>query len=263
MESNILTTTESFICVLDSRNASTYYNGSNNSSVIFNFEDAIKIDGIKMMCCVDSFTMPNSIYNINELNNILNINNVSYNIPYGNYNANTFMIQLINQLGPSYNISLNPINNCFTLNSSNTFTINPSSIFQVMGFLQNTSYTSKNLIMPYPCNFNGIQSFNINFENVQTENIDSITKSNSSVIQSISVDNTIQQIFFNKTNDFFFEIKQDIIDYIHITIKDDLDNYLNLNNQHWNLTLQFSQLTNIDRFHQANNFNNILKNGYE
>ena len=71
MESNILTTNESFICVLDSRNATTYYNGSYNSLLTFNIEDAIKIDGIKMMCCVDSFTMPNSIYNINELNSML------------------------------------------------------------------------------------------------------------------------------------------------------------------------------------------------
>ena len=45
---NILTTTESFIFVLDSRNATTYINGSFNSSLIFNIEDAIKINGIKM-----------------------------------------------------------------------------------------------------------------------------------------------------------------------------------------------------------------------
>jgi hypothetical protein len=173
------------------------------------------------------------------------------------------MTQLINQLGSTYTMSLNPINNVFTLNCTNTFTINPSNIFQVMGFSKDKSYTGTIIVLPFPCNFNGIQSMNINFENVQTNNIDSITKSNSTVIQSISVDNTTQQIIYNKTNDFFFEIKQDTIDYIHISLLDHQDNYLNFNNQHWNLTLQFSQLKNIDRFHQINNFNNILKNGYE
>lgn len=91
MESTILTTTESFIFVLDSRNATTYTNGSYNSLLSFDLDDAIKIDGIKMMCCVDSFTIANSIYNINELNNRLSINNFKYSIPYGNYNATTFM----------------------------------------------------------------------------------------------------------------------------------------------------------------------------
>ena len=187
----------------------------------------------------------------------------NYIIPYGNYNANTFMTQLTNQLGSTFTMSLNPINNVFTLNNTSSFTINPSNIFQVMGFSQNTSYTSTSLVMPFPCNFNGIQSMNINFDNVQTANIDSLSKSNSSVIQSISVDNTSQQIFFNKTNDFFFEIKQDVIDHIQISIRDDLENLINFNNQHWNMTLQFSQLKNINRFHHMNDFNNILKNGYE
>lgn len=187
----------------------------------------------------------------------------NYIIPYGNYNANTFMTQLTNQLGSTFSMSLNPINNVFTLNNTSSFTINPSNIFQVMGFSQNTSYTSSSLVMPFPCNFNGIQSMNINFDNVQTANIDSLSKSNSSVIQSISVDNTSQQIFFNKTNDFFFEIKQNVIDFIQISIRDDLENLINFNNQHWNMTLQFSQLKNINRFHHMNDFNNILKNGYE
>jgi hypothetical protein len=271
---NVLTTSESFICVLDSRNATTYYNGSYNSLLVFDIEDAIKIDGIKMMCCVDSFTMANSIYNINELNNILSINNFQYNIPYGNYNATTFINTLLNllSLGPNqvgWSITINSLTNQFTIiNNIMSFTINPCNIYQVMGFLQNTSYNSTNatyniLTLPFPCNFNGIQSMNINFDNVQTANIDSLSKSNSSVIQSISIDNTSQQIFFNKTNDFFFEIKQDVIDYIQISIRDDLENLINFNNQHWNLTLQFSQLKNIDRFHQMNDFNNILRNGYD
>ena len=174
------------------------------------------------------------------------------------------MTQLINILGPTYSITLNPINNKFTLTNTSDFTINNSSINQVMGFGQTSIVsTNQSITMPYPCNFNGIQSFNINFDNVQTSNIDSLSKSNSSIIQAISVDNTSQQIFFNKTNDFFFEIKQDTIDHIQISLRDDLENLLNFNNQHWNMTLQFSQLKNIDRFHYKNNFNNIIQNGYE
>jgi hypothetical protein len=265
---SILTTTESFIFVLDSRNATTYINGSFNSSLVFNIEDAIKIDAIKMTCCVSSFTMANSIYNINEFNSNLSITanlfTTNYVIPYGNYNATTFMTQLISQLGSDFSISLNPINNIFTLKALYNFTINNSSIYQVMG-LNQVSISSINqvIVMPFQCNFNGVQNININMDNIKTENIDSYSKSFSSIIQSISVDNTSQQIFFEKQNDFVFEIKQDVIDHIQISIRDDLENLLNLNNAHWNMTLQFTELVNIDRFKHENNFDNIIRNGYE
>jgi hypothetical protein len=129
-----------------------------------------------------------------------------------------------------------------------------------MGFAQNTTYLSilNTFICPFPCNFNGIQSFNINIENLNTENIDSLSKSNSSIVQSIPIDYNLQQISFNKTNNFSFLVKQDVISFIQIDIRDDLENLINLNNQHWNMTLQFKDLVNVDRFSSYNNFHTIL-----
>jgi hypothetical protein len=49
-----------------------------------------------------------------------------------------------------------------------------------------------------------------------------------------------------------------MIDDMTIDIKDDLNNYINFNNQHWNLTLYFSVIKDIDRFNYMNNFHNIL-----
>jgi hypothetical protein len=131
--------------------------------------------------------------------------------------------------------------------------------------LNQVSITSINqsVTMPFQCNFNGIQNMNINMDNIKTQNIDSFSKSFSSIIQSISIDNTSQQIFFEKQNDFVFEIKQDVIDNIQISIRDDLENLINFNNAHWNMTLQFTELVNIDRFRHLNDFNNIIQNGYE
>lgn len=190
----------------------------------------------------------------------------NYTIPYGNYTAQNFMTQLISQIGSNYNISLNNITNIFTLNNSvYDFIINNNStIFQVMGFVQGINYTSynKSLTMPFTCNFNGLQSINIEIENFNTNNIDSLTKSNSPVIQSIPIDQTLQQIFFAKSNTFQFIVNQDTVSYLQIELRDDLDNLVNLNNQHFNLTLCFSQLQNIDRFAHMQNFEYIMKNGY-
>ena len=263
---------ENFLVVLDSRNATRYLNGSFNSSVIFEFEDTIQLHpkAIKLCCSLNHFTCPNSIYNINETNSLLSITvsgiTSNYTFPYGNYNATTFMTQFKTLVGSSFGISLNTLNNKFTLtHTTNDFSINSNStIYYEMGFVANTSYTStsRSLTMPFTCNFNGIQSVNIHFENLNTNNMDSYNKSNSAIIQSIPVDNTLQQISFHRTNEFCFRIRQQNIDFIQIDIKDDLDRLVNLNNQHWNLTLQFSETKDFDRFHYNNNFHNILQNGY-
>ena len=45
---------------------------------------------------------------------------------------------------------------------------------------------------------------------------------------------------------------------LEIEILDDLENPINFNNQHWNLTLKFSTIKDVDRFSYKNNFENIL-----
>lgn len=269
---NCITTEQSFVVVLDSRNATSILNGSFNSIVIFDFEEPIvhKYDSVMFSCCVNSFTCANSIYIINENNSLLSITvngiTTNYIILYGNYNAQTFATQLISQIGLTFSITINNINNIFTLsNTQNNFSINSNStIWQIMGLAQNTTYTSinNNLTMPFTCNFNGIQSININFENLLTENVDSLSKSNSSVIQSIVVDNTLQQITYLNSNNFKFLIKQDVISFIQIELRDDLEIPINLNNQHWNLSLAFTDLVNIDRFAKYTGFHNIQTKGY-
>ena len=51
----------------------------------------------------------------------------------------------------------------------------------IMGFSNSISSVSNILIMPYTCNFNGIQSFNIHLTNILTKNIDSMNKSPSNI----------------------------------------------------------------------------------
>ena len=57
-----------------------------------------------------------------------------------------------------------------------------------------------------------------------------------------------------KQNSFSFLVRQDVISFIQIDIRDDLENLINLNNQHWNMTLQFNDLVNMDRFSSYNDF---------
>jgi hypothetical protein len=262
----LLTVNESFIVVLDSRNG-YIINGSYNSEVEFQFEGELIFDTndyIQLTFAVNSFSMANCLYIINENNNLLSItlNSVTtnYYIDYGNYNIDTFKTYLLSILPNTFSITYSTINNKYTItNSTYNFTINnTSTIYEIMGFSKKTSYTSTNkiLILPYTCNFNGIQNINISWENLNTDNLDSFTKAQSNIIQNISVDVNKSIINYIKTNTLMVPIKTNFLNSIIISLKDDLNNSLNFNNQHFNLTLQFNVIKDINRFKQ--NFHNIM-----
>ena len=158
---------------------------------------------------VYSFVCPISFYLINETNSLLSLtisgSTYKYNIPYGNYNVSTFTTALLSILPAGFTLTLNSINNKFTLGYTLDFTINSNStIYKIMGFKPNTAYTSSShsLTFPYTCNFNGLQSFNIHLTNIITKNIDSLTKSPSNIIQSIPVDVSSSSISYIKNNMF-------------------------------------------------------------
>jgi len=262
----LLTVNESFIVVLDSRNGYVL-NGSYNSEVEFQFEGELIFDTsdyIQLTFAVNSFSMANCLYIINENNNLLSIilNGITYNyyIDYGNYNIDTFKTYLLTILPNTFLITYSTINNKYTItNTTYDFIINnTSTIYEVMGFSKKTYYTSSNksLILPYTCNFNGIQNINLSWENLNTDNLDSFTKAQSNIIQNISVDVNKSIINYIKTNSLMVPIKTNLLNSIIISLKDDLNNTLNLNNQHFNLTLQFNVIKDINRFKQ--NFHHIM-----
>ena len=97
--------------------------------------------------------------------------------------------------------------------------------------------------------------------NKNTKNIESHSKNNSSIIQSIQVFPYTPQIIFNTTNNYSFSTKQDIISFIQIDIKDDINRFININNNTQNLTLCFTVTKEVSR--RAFNFYTILLNGYQ
>ena len=267
---DLITLKDSFVIILDSRNATEYLNSTYNSNVRFLFEEGLYFpqNSIQISCSVLSFICPNSIYIINENNNLLSlkINNVvtNYYITYGNYNSTTFITYLTSILPTGFIITINGITNMFTLTYTTNFSINSTSnIYNIMGFKKDTLYTSSyySLTLPFTCNFNGIQSLNISLVNINTNNLNSYDKSQCSILQTINVDTNKTTIEFNKSEDYNITIKQNAMDFIDISITDNQENYVNLNNQHWNLTLLFNIISDRDRFQHHNSFLNIVRHG--
>lgn len=268
--SHLYTDKEYFIVVLDSRNSTKIHNSPFNSKVEIDLPEPIMLSKtcIKMSVSVLSFVCPNSMYIINETNSLLSLTinsvNQNYNIPYGNYDATNFLTYLQSIL-PTFTITFNTINNKFSFSNAIYFIINnTSTIYQVMGFDKNTSYTSSffngsyNLTMPYTCNFNGIQNINILLTSINTKNVDSYSKSNSNIIQSVQVPLFCNQILFQKTLENSFNFNQELMDDIRIELRDDLNNLINLNNQHFNITLLFTVIKDIERFKYNLNFHDIV-----
>lgn len=276
---------ESFYVVLDSRNATGTENttSSMHSNMYWDLKEPITISKrfYRLTCNLCSFVSPASFYQINYTNNafVFTMNSILYNIQvtYGNYNANTFITQFLSQLPSGFSMTINTNNNLFTLtHTTYDFVINckTSTIGSVIGFNSNDittiknaitpatiSSTSKSLLFPYTCNFAGLQSFNIIFADVNTKNIDSLSLSNSSIIGSIPVNCDVGGlIVFQSRNEYEFTISQQVIDYIQIILMDDLGNYIDLNNQHFNSVLQFNLYGEDTKKNYE--FHDILKTPY-
>lgn len=245
---------DSFLVVLDSRNASDYYNGSALSNISFDVKSPIQIpqDCIYMTWVVNNFVCPVSFYLINSTNNMLSLSvfgvTTKYYFPVGNYNANSFMKAFLLLL-PSYTITLNTCNNKFTITGITDFTINSESTIKSIIGMDKISLTSESniLTMPYCCNFGGLNSFNIKCGNIRTSNLDSEDScTTSNIIAAIPVNAASNGvIYYEKRNDFEFEVKETTIDEINILIEDDLLNPIDFNNQHWNLILQVNYIREI------------------
>ena len=95
---------------------------------------------------------------------------------------------------------------------------------------------------------------------ISTKNFNSFDGSSvSTTIQSIPIQCGSNQIYYNKSSDFNFTISTQILDSITIQLKDDLNNFINLNNQHFNLTLVFYTLKNMNRFQNQTTLLHLVK----
>lgn len=222
---NFVQIDESFIVVLDSRNATTVHSqNGDNSDLTFKLQSPIQqpFNAINQKASVLNFTCPYSQYVINDTNNVLGISfdttgtpyyNANYTAPYksfyvklkhGNYNAYTFITELVNQFNILSNRygSQNPLG-LFTISfdvqrhkytlSNNTFyffisqnliftnffdTVFPSSSFytigDVMGFDNTQTYYSKPATESeslFSAPFSITMPYPVNFSGLQSFNI--------------------------------------------------------------------------------------------
>jgi hypothetical protein len=192
----------------------------------------------------------------------------------------------------TYQLSLSSPTNDFTIiqrnaNKAAGYT-KISRLGLIMGFedalVQVATITSNATItFPYPCNFGGLNSLNIKIPNLRTHSLDykgnintdgifnyflgnfdykgNINQSNNNIAVSVPVNcNVGEVIYFNKTSNYEFIVLEEMIDKLDIQLTDDLGNFIQLNNQHYNLCIEFT-ITRLQH-KKTRNFFEIINNPY-
>jgi hypothetical protein len=226
-------------------------NGSFNSDIEFNIPYLIKktnyilFNTVRIIHC----ELPFSFYIINEYNNLLSLSTGNILIPYGNYNANSFITKLNLLLPTNMIISLNSLNGKFTLTYNNSFSIlATSTIYKIMGFTKNTSYTSTSNIknLQYPANFLGTNNIFIKCPNLILENYNTATKD---YVTLLSVPVSVQPFgivqFINQVSAKNL-VKNFQMNTLEIQITDDDNNLIDFNNLEWNITIEIESIMQLN-----------------
>jgi len=201
--------------------------------------------------------VPNSFYVINENNNTLVINSITYTVDNGNYNANTLITKLLLILPVGFSITYSSITNKYTFTNTSSFIINSvSTIKNVIGLADDDISSVLNIIvMPHPVNFIPVPRINYksNYFNFGNFNLSDKTGDLFLSLQNAVLQNSMNN-YINHTNIRFQVDFHNITSFI-INITDDLGNYINFNNQDWYLTFQIDidYLVNINKMITFNN----------
>jgi len=235
--------TKSRIFNISSANAT---NGSFKSQVNVSLPDlTFHLDNIQnAYFSVNHCEVANSFYVVNYTNNQIVINSITYTVPVGNYNVNTFMAQLLLLIPVGFNITYSGVTTKFTFtNTTTNFTINASSnnstINKVIG-LGTTDETSValSLTLPYVVNFLPIPRINFKSNFLKFNNYNSVDNSSDTFLslQNNAPQNSVIN-YNNQTNSKYLIDDPNITSFV-INVCNDLGQLLNFNNVDWTMSFQ-------------------------
>jgi hypothetical protein len=205
---------------------------------------------IRIMLGCHNFECPNSLYNINTTNNILNVsaegNDVSITIPVGNYDSDTFAVKITQLLAGEYDnlgdtlivCEFNNDNYIFEFSSNNPFSIISTTADVELGLLgQTPTPLGSNYICENVCNLAGISGIFIKIKNLGFNNLDSYGDITNTIARCDVNVNFGEYIFYSPAEVLYFAINDKNIQYLEVQLTDDEGNEIQLNGGRWSLVL--------------------------
>tara|TARA_R110000782_G_scaffold17809_2_gene49519 strand:- start:2341 stop:3261 length:921 start_codon:yes stop_codon:yes gene_type:complete len=240
-------------------------NGEYNSDVLFNFKN-ILIDTKEILystIAVASAIIPVSYYIITENNNALETNNGFIYLSNGNYNSNSFIVEITEKLvnigfvGIIVTININ--NGILTFEYASPFSFFISSLFSIIGLKSNITSINNVIICTYPLNLLGNQHLNINSNALITNNYNSDILGDGQLLNSILCNAPPYGIIEYVNINNFSILKNKNISIIDIKIYDDNNLLLNFQSIDWAITLELTIYRKLKENNNLNPFDNTLK----
>ena len=253
---------EKRIINLNAANCTQYLNGDYLSDVVFDFPNILSpSDNAEFVeIGIGSAEIVASFYNIDTFNNVFNYRvasvNYSITVPPGSYNYNSLISQLTTLFAVNshtFTFTLNRNSNILTMTLTSPFTwnsIDASSIYYILGFDSNTSYTIVANTITFPNLFNliGIKNLKVSSSKISLDSYDSKNTSTTNLLSTISVSvPNFNLIIYSNLDSLYSHCRSNYISTIDIQIKDDLDNFVNFNRVAWNITLNLILYRRIDK----------------
>ena len=154
----------------------------NNAHKIWNLKQPIVInnpESVRMLCSVDSVSIPLSYYNTNATNNQFKVDGTVYTVPQGNYTATT-MKTALNELNMGITFVFNSTISKFALFTTNSKSIEevPNSIYSMLGLEPRTITLIHTA--PHVCNLIYTTGVYVCLNSSSNDNIDTYSASQSS-----------------------------------------------------------------------------------
>lgn len=239
---------------LNSEDATEYFNGTFLSNLMFNFTDVLKdernilyVEGGIYNCQI-----PCSFYAINYTNNVLfySLNSISFSVtvPVGNYNFTNFASQLVSKFlvnGHVLVITIDKTTGVITFTNStgtlNYFSETGSTLWRVLGFETgsgNFNATANVITPPYLLNLLGIKKLKIYSNALGINSLDSKSSITNTLIDTLGVNTPAYGLLtYDNQQAIYSKLKQKTINQIDIQIKDEKNDFVNMNNTDWSITL--------------------------
>jgi len=239
---------------LNSEDATEYYNGTFLSNLMFNFTEVLKdernilyVEGGIYNCQI-----PCSFYAVNYTNNVLfySLNSISYSVtvPVGNYNFTNFASQMVSKFlvnGHIIVITIDKTTGVITFTNStgtlNYFSETGSTLWRVLGFETgsgNFNATANIITPPYLLNLLGIKKLKIYSNALGINSLDSKSSITNTLIDTLGVNTPAYGLLtYDNQQAIYSKLKQKTINQIDIQIKDEKNDFVNMNNTDWTITL--------------------------
>lgn len=225
------------------------HNSTMNSNVTFFINPPITINREveNLSFCVNTFEIPISFYLVNDTNNKIRYNyNGAINTVYidkSNYSGKQ-LGEMINDLIPTITIVFDKYSFKLSFTATSPFTLyKDSSAFDLMGFYTDTDkvaqYDGQNykLISDKPVNLSGTKNLVI-YTDLALNTI--TTKGHSNILLKAPINCSFGEIYFyDNYKAEELNLSQNVLTSIQIKIKDDYNNYVDLQGFDWSCSMTF------------------------